>query len=565
MADVVITFGAEDSAYQRVVKRASDAAKGFAQAMGSIVEPSKRAQRATRDMTEEEKRLNQALREGEERTVAYKDALGVLGGRYGEMAERAQRFLFLQDRGAKMLAVGGIAALSAAAAVGTLAANWNDAVRNIDDLSAALSTHRQQELRPHILALQEARNATRAWDSEWTTLRLNLANSEGVFTNLQRAATGFLSVLNDNLPSGNGLSDLAFGYGGPLAFLQPLIQRGRAQEENILGTGDLGVAADGRPNALIGPEDTTGSGVRVTAADRATMERQAAEAAKAAQAERVRAAEQATAQLLGLYEQSTAAALEGEDAIRFALSLRIAQIDELEAVSRDHGLAEAARVAAAEEASLRIMELREKESQQIARIRDEESRAAVAAAAEQESLIDQQIVGTIAVSQSALGAFQRIADEQARSGKEGAREAWAISKALGLAQTIVGGAVGVVNAFQLGPVAGAIAAAAIAATVAAEIATIASTNPSFHIGGILAPDEAMYGGARVRTNEETAILTAQSRSVPERDSLLRDLNAGLQPGQPTNVVVILDDLPRRTRLFASNDGRAGFGRAARST
>ena len=295
------------------------------------------------------------------------------------------------------------------------------------------------------------------------------------------------------------------------------------------------------------------------------MERQAAEAAKAAQAERVRAAEQATAQLLGLYEQSTAAALEGEDAIRFALSLRIAQIDELEAVSRDHGLAEAARVAAAEEASLRIMELREKESQQIARIRDEESRAAVAAAAEQESLIDQQIVGTIAVSQSALGAFQRIADEQARSGKEGAREAWAISKALGLAQTIVGGAVGVVNAFQLGPVAGAIAAAAIAATVAAEIATIASTNPSFHIGGILAPDEAMYGGARVRTNEETAILTAQSRSVPERDSLLRDLNAGLQPGQPTNVVVILDDLPRRTRLFASNDGRAGFGRAARST
>ena len=57
------------------------------------------------------------------------------------------------------------------------------------------------------------------------------------------------------------------------------------------------------------------------------------------------------------------------------------------------------------------------------------------------------------------------------------KKAFETNKALQIVNAVIAGALGVVSAFQLGPIAGAIAAIAIAATTAAQIAVISSQKP----------------------------------------------------------------------------------------
>lgn len=70
--------------------------------------------------------------------------------------------------------------------------------------------------------------------------------------------------------------------------------------------------------------------------------------------------------------------------------------------------------------------------------------------------------------------IEAIEKEAARKKDEIAKEQFETNKALNIVNAIIAGALGVVNAFQLGPIAGAIAAVAIAATTAAQIGVIAS-------------------------------------------------------------------------------------------
>jgi|GEM_PF-6786438 len=70
--------------------------------------------------------------------------------------------------------------------------------------------------------------------------------------------------------------------------------------------------------------------------------------------------------------------------------------------------------------------------------------------------------------------IEALERKAAREKEEIAKEQFETNKALNIVNAIIGGALGIVNAFQLGPIAGAIAAVAIAATTAAQIGIIAS-------------------------------------------------------------------------------------------
>lgn len=87
------------------------------------------------------------------------------------------------------------------------------------------------------------------------------------------------------------------------------------------------------------------------------------------------------------------------------------------------------------------------------------------------------------VNQSTLSEEEKIKKISAINAKankekyEAEKAAFETNKALQIVNAIIGTAVGVINAFQLGPIAGAIMAAVIAATGVAQIAVIASQSP----------------------------------------------------------------------------------------
>jgi len=88
-----------------------------------------------------------------------------------------------------------------------------------------------------------------------------------------------------------------------------------------------------------------------------------------------------------------------------------------------------------------------------------------------------------AVEQSGLSKIQKeekiraIEKKYALEKYEAEKKAFETNKALQIVNAVIAGALGVVSAFQLGPIAGAIAAIAIAATTAAQIAVISSQKP----------------------------------------------------------------------------------------
>jgi hypothetical protein len=88
-----------------------------------------------------------------------------------------------------------------------------------------------------------------------------------------------------------------------------------------------------------------------------------------------------------------------------------------------------------------------------------------------------------AIEQSGLSAEEKekkIAEINKKAAKEEyeiQKKQFEVNKAIQIVQTIIAGALGVVSAFQLGPIAGAIAAAAIAVTTGVQVALIAAQKP----------------------------------------------------------------------------------------
>lgn len=105
---------------------------------------------------------------------------------------------------------------------------------------------------------------------------------------------------------------------------------------------------------------------------------------------------------------------------------------------------------------------------------------------------------------------------------ESEKKAFETNKALQIVNAVIAGALGVVSAFQLGPIAGAIAAVAIAATTAAQIAVIASSKmppPPKFAKGVIGLDGAGNGtsdsiDAKLSRGESVMTAKATERFAP---------------------------------------------------
>ena len=105
---------------------------------------------------------------------------------------------------------------------------------------------------------------------------------------------------------------------------------------------------------------------------------------------------------------------------------------------------------------------------------------------------------------------------------EAEKKAFETNKALQIVNAVIAGALGVVSAFQLGPIAGAIAAVAIAATTAAQIAVIASSKmppPPKFAKGVIGLDGAGNGtsdsiDAKLSRGESVMTAKATERFAP---------------------------------------------------
>ena len=133
-----------------------------------------------------------------------------------------------------------------------------------------------------------------------------------------------------------------------------------------------------------------------------------------------------------------------------------------------------------------------------------------------------------AVQESALSKEKKeekiraIEKKYAMEKYEAEKKAFETNKALQIVNAVIAGALGVVSAFQLGPIAGAIAAIAIAATTAAQIAVIASSKmppPPKFAKGVIGLDGAGNGtsdsiDAKLSRGESVMTAKATERFAP---------------------------------------------------
>lgn len=116
--------------------------------------------------------------------------------------------------------------------------------------------------------------------------------------------------------------------------------------------------------------------------------------------------------------------------------------------------------------------------------------------------------------------IQEIERNAAKEAYDIQQKQFETNKALQIVNAIIAGALGVVNAFQLGPIAGAIAAVAIAATTAAQIAVIATQKapppPAFADGGKVLSGQVIGANDGVpihRSNGDNLLATVKTGEV----------------------------------------------------
>lgn len=129
---------------------------------------------------------------------------------------------------------------------------------------------------------------------------------------------------------------------------------------------------------------------------------------------------------------------------------------------------------------------------------------------------------------SELEARKKALKEKEAAEKKAALVAFRVQQGVAIAQAVIGTAQGIIQAFQLGPIAGAIAAVAIGVIGATQIALIASQKPSFAAGGFL--DAAPTTGVGVTMHPNEAVLNQQGRKAIG-DQAIIDANNGTLGGQ----------------------------------
>ena len=310
----------------------------------------------------------------------------------------------------------------------------------------------------------------------------------------------------------------------------------------------------------------------------------------------------ATAALEGILQSASESTMSSEEKIIAKYDEKIAKIAELEAVSQDHALADAARAAALAE----MTAARQEEEDKVNAKRAEEAAklAADKAAADQYAhdqqlaymeaeqaatsdvyaMRDEAIQRNLDIAEQVYGGVADLAvwaiDKQieamghlSESEKKEAKRLWALRQGAAVSSIVMSGAVAYMRALEAfapsGFLAPILAAAVVGPPVAMQIAQVASESPpSFAIGGVVEADHRMIQAA-----PGEGVVTRRGMSALGPDGLAA-LNRGRQGGGSGDElvmryrhrdlsIVLRDHLRLDTPLARALDGATVPGRRTR--
>jgi hypothetical protein len=245
---------------------------------------------------------------------------------------------------------------------------------------------------------------------------------------------------------------------------------------------------------------------------------------------------------------------------------QLAQIDAMAAASGRLDLAAQASADVRLEAERRL-------AVELAAIEAERESRAAAAAEREMQRVEQVRALTVQGASQMFGGLassaQMAADLAASSSEAAARRAFTAYKALAIAQATIDALAAAARAGRDYPFPLSLGVAASAyATGAARVATIAATEPSFHVGGMVSDPPTAPDEVRAKLTRGEGVLTARGVANVGGPDGVAKLNRGAPAASPAPVAVLVPpDAP--SRLFrdavATREGRGLARRATRDS
>lgn len=519
--DVVLTIGADTSGAERKVRSFANELERAAGSARKLDTANKGAGRSTAGFVDEAERMENVGR--------------LLGGTFGNLGNAADDLGKILKGGVSTATVFTAALAGVVAVAGLLAANSINVARNLDTVTDSMSRMERQGLAPQLAALKESQAALAGMDKRVQELEVRLAA--------------------DMAPTVTKNADAMSGWAIAAGRAQEILKKHRQEapllEGEILKTADavqilaegfdqLAEAGANARREVFDPEgfgkEVAGFGDAVVKAAEKSAQAQKAAADAAARAEAER---NAAAAAMPLYGSVSPTGLFNPTAQNID--------DALTKIGRDR----AEKMLA--DARARREEAERQHQQELDRINQEgEARRlqAIQDAAQQEMEIRSAALGAISqIAGAVTGLIVEGMDKEVAATEAGRRQQVQQQKRAATAQALIGGALAIVQGFaQLGPIAGAVAAAGTAIVTGVQIAAIGNAN--YHVGGVLAPDEMMMGGSRIRRNEPVGIFTAQAADELGPQGMRDVTGTGRTGGGVRDIWVLTDDGPRRAREFA---------------
>jgi hypothetical protein len=255
------------------------------------------------------------------------------------------------------------------------------------------------------------------------------------------------------------------------------------------------------------------------------------------------------------------------DAILERREMELARVDELVAATGALEKGEAARAAIVQETDAAIQDQRVADLEKLTglpRRADEEALRAVEQRRDSYREAGSVIAGSLGEIATALEGAEGASEEQRAA-------AFRVAKGIAIASAVINTAQAVTAALTLPPPLGEIAAVAVGIAGAVQIATIASTEPSYHQGGMvsnMAPDEVrgprMTGGEGVLTARGVRSVGGPSAVAAANEG--RSASPAAPQGSP-GVIAVLTPPGSPTRLLRdalrSTEGAAMVRSASR--
>lgn len=505
-ADVTFVIDANDAGLTAAVTRSVRSLNALEAEMGEVRTSTARADASLRSFGRGADTADKSAKGFNVSAEKMGQAVGLVSPRLGELTTKIGG---LGAAGGPLVAAGAGAVAFGAAWAGTVS-HMVEAVRNIDDLTAALTEQQRVALEPYIANIEALRDVFDSIGDSLSESQIRIlsgfANGVGeiaaavdllakAFNRLDESTSGRLSDFVGRVIAGQNplAAALAAGVG-------PGVTPGSAGQTAPGG----GVLVDEPTTPGLSWDMTAGAESRAAADNRSRSRNTASNRAPAKSWE----------ETFGEFDASLANMKVGIEA----------QLDDLSVRAVDIWIGPQVQAALEHRSDLS----KQYHEEEMARI--EERRKA-----EQESItmglqLTQAVVGEIG------GLWSTLAEAQGAS----AREVWAIQKAAAVAQAAIGIPLAIMEGLKSGGPAAPALAAVYGALAAIQFAAVAASPPPKFHGGGFAPDESTI---TVRRNE--AVLTAEGVDAVSR------MNAGRGAGEAAAEYYFIDRYGmRRAERFA---------------